>query len=126
MVSSVAGLGLRILGWQLAGIGLVALPIWWFDSQLALSIGVGGSIGFAAALYLVFVQVKHALQPARPASLLSLLTNWFIKTLLVLGLLMIALRSGYFRPLAVLLGLMMSLVLYWLAVVTQQTSARRE
>lgn len=126
MVSSIARLGVRILGWQLAGIGLLALPLWWYDGRLALSMSVGGGIGFAAALYLVFVQVKHALRPARPATLLSLLTNWFIKTLLVLGLLMIALRSGSFRPLAVLLGLMLSLVLYWLAVVTQQTSARRE
>ena len=126
MVSSVARLGLRILGWQLAGLSLLALPLWWLDGQLAPSVGVGGGIGLAAALYLVFVQVKHALQPARPANLLSLFTNWFIKTLLVLGLLMIALRSGLFRPLAVLLGLTMSLVLYWLAVVTQQTNTRRE
>lgn len=126
MVSSIARLGMRILGWQLAGIGLVALPLWWYDGQLAVSMSVGGGIGFAAALYLVFVQVKHALQPARAASLLSLLTNWLIKILLVLGLLLIVLRSGFFRPLAVLLGLTMSLVLYWLAVVTQQTGARRE
>lgn len=117
MLSSVARQALRILGWQLVGLLLLTVATGGlYGGRAARSVLAGGGIGMVATGYLVFVLIKHSLQPARPATVLSLFGNWFIKTLLVLGLLMIALRSGMLLPLAVLLGLVASLVIYWLAV----------
>ncbi|MGC3981129.1 MAG: hypothetical protein QM808_07725 [Steroidobacteraceae bacterium] len=118
MLNSIARQALRILGWQLAGLVLVAgLAAGLRGGPVARSILVGGGIGMVATGYLLFVLIKHSLQPARPATVLSLFGNWFVKTALVLGLLAIALRSSALIPPAVLFGLASTLVTYWLAVV---------
>lgn len=117
MLSSSARQGVRILVWQLVGMILftaVAGAI--FGARAGLSVLVGSGIGLLASAYLVFVLIKHGLQPARPATVLSLFGNWLIKTLLVLGLLMIALRSRALLPPALLLGLAANLLVYWLVV----------
>lgn len=85
--------------------------------RVGCSVLVGSSIGWAATAYIVFVLIKHSLRPARPATVLSLYGNWFVKTALVMGLLLVALRSKALLPPAILLGLFSSLVTYWLVVV---------
>ena len=122
MVSSTVRLGSRILGWQVVGTVLLFTPFWWIDARLARSVCVGGGIGIIASAYLVFVQFKHVLQPARPATVVTLFINWFVKTMLVLGLLMVAMRSSSFKPPALLLGLAMSLVCYWLAAIKRPSN----
>lgn len=117
MLNSVARQALRILGWQLLGlIVLTACAGWLYDWRVGRSVLTGSGIGWLATAYLVFVLIKHSLQPARPATVLSLYGNWLVKTALVVGLLLVALRSQALMPLAVLLGLFGSLTMYWLAV----------
>lgn len=117
MLNSVARQAVRILGWQMIGlILLTAAAAWLFGGRAARSVLIGAGIGLIAISYLVFVLIKHSLRPARPATVLSLFGNWFIKMGLVLGLLVIALRSGSLLPPAVLIGLSGSLVTYWLAM----------
>ncbi|MGE0114534.1 MAG: ATP synthase subunit I [Steroidobacteraceae bacterium] len=117
MLSSTARQALRILIWQLAGlILLTAVAGGLYGGRVGLSVMMGGGIGLIATSYLVFVLIKHDLRPARPATVLGLFANWFIKTALLLGLLTIALRSGSLLPPAVLAGLAVSLVIYWLSV----------
>ena len=88
-----------------------------YGARVGGSLLVGGAIGLLATSYLAFVMVKHALRPARPATVLGLFGNWFVKTAMVLGLLAVALRSERLVPPAVLAGLAGSLVCYWLAMV---------
>ncbi len=122
MFSSVARQAMRILGWQLASlIVLSATAAWCWDGRVGRSVGVGGGIGLIATSYLAFVLIKHALRPARPATVLSLFGNWFVKTGLVLGLLGVALRSTALVPPAILFGLACSLLAYWLAMMTGQS-----
>jgi F0F1-type ATP synthase assembly protein I len=120
-LSSIARQAIRILGWQLAGlIVLSGAAAWWWDGRVARSVGVGCGIGLIATGYLAFVAIKHALRPARPATVLSLFGNWFVKTGLVLGLLAVALRSAALVPPAILFGLASSMLAYWLAMMTVQ------
>jgi hypothetical protein len=86
-------------------------------ASLARSVLAGGGIGLVATGYLMFVLIKHSLRPARPATVLGLFGNWFIKTGLVLGLLVIALRAHGLQPAAVMMGLAGSLVSYWVSVI---------
>ena len=118
MLSSTVRQGVRILGWQLAGMILLTGLTWMYDGRIARSLLAGSGIGLLATSYLVFMQ------PARPASVLSFFANWFVKTLLVLGLLMIAMRSRSLVPAAILLGLALSLVMYWLAVMTRRSQKK--
>ncbi|MGD9842155.1 MAG: ATP synthase subunit I [Steroidobacteraceae bacterium] len=117
MLNSAMRQALRILGWQLAGLVLLAAgAAWFYHGQAVRSVLVGSGIGLVATGYLVFVLVKHSLQPTRPATVLSLFGNWFIKTGLVVALLVVALRSTALTPPAVLIGLVCSLAIYWLTV----------
>lgn len=117
MLNSVARQAVRILGWQMTGLILLwAVAAGLFDGRVARSVLVGAGIGLIATSYLVFVLIKHSLRPARPATLLSLFGNWFIKMGLVLGLLVIALRADSLLPPAVLTGLAGSLLTYWLTM----------
>jgi F0F1-type ATP synthase assembly protein I len=119
MLSLVARQAIRILGWQTASlIVLSALAAWGWDGRIARSVGVGSGIGLIATSYLAFVLIKHALRPARPAAVLSLFGNWFVKTALALGMLAVALRSTALVPPAVLFGLGCSMLAYWLAMMT--------
>jgi len=118
MLNSVARQAVRILGWQMTGlIVLWAVAAGLFDGRVGRSVLVGGGIVLVANSYLVFVLIKHSLRPARPVTVLGIFANWFFKTALVLGLLLIALRSRQLLPLGVLIGLFAGLVTYWLAVV---------
>ncbi len=118
MLSSAARQALRILAWQLLGLILsTACAGSLYGWRVGRSVLVGSGIGWAATAYIVFVLIKHSLQPARPATVLSLYGNWFVKTALVMGLLLVALRSKALLPPAILLGLFSSLATYWLAVV---------
>jgi F0F1-type ATP synthase assembly protein I len=119
MLSLVARQVMRILGWQLASlIVLSAVAAWCWDGRVGRSVGIGGGIGLIATSYLAFVTIKHSLHPARPATVLSLFGNWFVKTALALGLLAVALRSAALAPAAVLFGLAGSMLAYWLAMMT--------
>lgn len=117
MLNSVARQAVRILGWQMTGlIVLTAIAATLFGGRVGRSVLIGAGIGVIATSYLVFVLFKHSLRPARPATLLSLFGNWFIKMGLVLGLLAIALRADTLLPPAVLIGLTGSLLTYWLTM----------
>ena len=119
MLSLVARQAIRILGWQTASlIVLSAAAAWGWDGRIARSVGIGGGIGLITTSYLAFVLIKHALRPARPATILSLFGNWFVKTALALGMLAVALRSTALVPPAVLFGLAGSMLAYWLAMMT--------
>jgi F0F1-type ATP synthase assembly protein I len=119
MLSLVARQVMRILGWQLASLIVLSLAAaWCWGERVARSVGIGGGIGLIATGYLAFVLIKHALRPARPATVLSLFGNWFVKTGLVVGLLAVALKSAALLPPAVLFGLASSMLAYWLAVMT--------
>jgi hypothetical protein len=106
--------------------GMTLVAAVFFHKQVAWSVLAGCGIGLVATCYLVFVLVKHSLRPLRPATVLSLFGNWFIKTGLVLGLLVIALRSPALVPPVVLIGLAGSLVIYWLTVLLGGQDLRRE
>ena len=121
MLSSTALQALRILGWQLTGLMvLVLVAALTGGGVIARSVLAGGGIGIVATSYLVFVLIKHSLRPARPATVLSLFGNWLVKTALVLGLLVLALKIKGLMPLAVIGGLFGSLVMYWWSVIRTQ------
>jgi F0F1-type ATP synthase assembly protein I len=125
MLSSTARQALHILGWQLVGlILLVSAAVFIGGASVARSVLAGGGIGWVATSYLMFVLIKHSLRPARPATVLGLFGNWFIKTGLVLGLLVIALRTNGLQPAAVMMGLAGSLISYWLSVMRLQYPAQ--
>jgi len=109
---------LRILLWQVswtvssaAVAGLMSGRLW------AVSMLVGATIGLLATSYVLFVMIKHTLMVTKPATLFSVLLTWLIKTILVVGLLLIAFRSRMFLPPAVIFGLSGSFLAYWLAMV---------
>jgi len=62
------------------------------------------------------VMVRHVLNVTKPATLSTVLITWLIKTMLVIGLLLIAFRSSQLVPLAIMAGFVGSLVVYWLSV----------
>jgi hypothetical protein len=109
---------LRILMWQSGWMVLAAVISGLLISQRwGWSVLVGAGIGVVATAYLAFVMVKHVLNVTKPATLFTVLITWLIKVMLVVGLLLIALRSPVLAPLAVILGLGSSLAVYWLCVV---------
>jgi F0F1-type ATP synthase assembly protein I len=121
MLNSVARQAVRILGWQMTGlIVLTAVAATLYGGRVGRSVLIGAGIGLIATSYLVFVLIKHSLRPARPATVLSLFGNWFIKMGLVLGLLAIALRADSLLPPAVLTGLAGSMLTYWLTMLVKR------
>ncbi|MES1195897.1 MAG: hypothetical protein ABUL58_03035, partial [Steroidobacter sp.] len=62
------------------------------------------------------VMIRHVLNITKPATLFTVLSTWLIKTMLVVGLLLIAFRTPQLVPLAVMLGLIGSLMAYWCSV----------
>jgi F0F1-type ATP synthase assembly protein I len=112
---------LRILLWQVMGLLLmVSVAGFWQGPQIALAVLAGAMIGLVTTAYLVFVLIKHALQPVRPATVLSLFGNWLLKVLLTVGLLVVALRIRALAPGAILTGLAGSLLAYWLAMMIKR------
>ena len=108
----------RILIWQLGWTVLGAVIFGMLVSgRWAWSIAVGAGIGLLATAYVALVMIKHLLNVTKPATLFTVLITWLIKTMLVVGLLLLALRSHALVPLAVILGLSGSLVVYWFSVV---------
>ena len=107
----------RVLAWQfvwlLAGSVLALLLV---NRRAAWSMLAGSGIGLLGIAYVMLVMVKHSVQITRPATLFSVLITWLIKTILVVGLLLIALRSPVLTPLAIMLGLMGSFFVYWLCL----------
>jgi len=109
---------LRILLWQSSWMVASTLVMWLaIDKRWAGSMLAGAAIGLLANSYVLFVMIKHTLRVTRPATLFSVWLAWLIKTILVVGLLMIAFRSPMLLPLAVILGLFGSLLAYWLSMV---------
>jgi len=109
---------LRILMWQSGWVVLAAAAFGLLINQRwAWSVLAGAGIGLVATSYLVLVIVKHVLNVTRPATLFTVLITWLIKVMLVVGLLLIALRSPMLTPLPVILGLGGSLLAYWLCMV---------
>jgi hypothetical protein len=108
---------LRTLIWQ-SGWVLVSTAFVWslVNQRWAWSVMVGAGIGLLSTGYVLLVMVKHVLNVTKPATLFTVLITWLIKTMLVVGLLLIAFRSPRLVPLAVMIGLMGSLVAYWLSV----------
>lgn len=124
MLSSSARQGVRILLWQLVAMILLTVAVGVVAGiRAGFSVLVGSGISLLASMYLVFVLIKHGLQPVRPATVLSLFGNWLVKTLLVLGLLMIALRSPSILPPALLMGLAANLLVYWLVMMGRGSAA---
>ncbi len=108
---------LHILCWQLSWMVLSAAVMGLMDGRRwAYSILAGAGIGLLTTAYLLFVMIKHSLMPTKSATLFSVLFAWLIKTILAVGLLMVALRSRMLLPLAVILGLSGSLLAYWLSL----------
>jgi F0F1-type ATP synthase assembly protein I len=112
---------LRLLRWQFGWMvisGVAACLL--LGQRWAWSMATGAGIGLIATSYLVFVMVKHSLTVTKPATLFTLLLTWLIKTILVIVLLLIALRSPALLPLAVILGLSGGLGVYWLSLIVSR------
>lgn len=127
MQSAVVRQALRILLWQLAGLLLMVSGAGlWQGRQVALAVLAGALIGLVTTAYLVFVLIKHTLQPTRPATVLSLFGNWFLKVFLTMGLLMLVLRIKALPPGAILFGLAGSLLAYWLVMAMKQKTLHQQ
>ena len=108
---------LRVLAWQLSGAVLSgAMALLLVDARAAWSMLAGAGIGSLGLAYVMLVMLKHGVQITKPATLFSVLITWLIKTMLVMGLLLIAFRSSRLAPLAVMLGLLGSFFVYWLCL----------
>jgi len=112
----------RILIWQFGWVVVSALAFGLLiNRQWGWSVLTGAGIGLVATSYVVLVMVKHVLNVTKPATLFTVLITWLIKVMLVVGLLLIALRSPLLTPLAVILGLVGSLMAYWLSMILVST-----
>jgi len=120
---------LQIIGWQALGLLVMVLVATFWQGGFstasmagALGVLVGGAIGMAGTSYLLVVLIKRRLQPARPASVLTLFGSWLLKVMLTIALLALAMRSKVLAPGAVMCGLAGSLVVYWWVVMRLQAS----
>jgi len=109
---------LRILiwqvGWTVLATAALALLV---NRQWTWSVLTGAGIGLLTTSYLMLVMIRRVVNVTKPATLLTVLLTWLIKTTLVIGLLLIAFKSTALLPLAVILGLGGSLMVYWVSVV---------
>jgi len=116
----------RVLLWQgvwLVLATIVAALVW--GSRSAQSVLVGSGIGLLATAYLATVLIKRSMQIGKPPSVLGLFGNWFVKSALTVGLLIIALRSKSLSPLVVLTAWIGSLAAYWVCVVFSRANGAR-
>lgn len=126
MLNSVVRQISKVLLWQGAWLVLataVAALVW--GSRSAWSVLAGSGIGLAASAYLATVLIKRSMQIGKPPSVVGLFGNWFVKSALTVGLLMIALRSKALSPLFVLAAWFGSLAAYWLCVVLVRANGAR-
>jgi F0F1-type ATP synthase assembly protein I len=82
-------------------------------TQWALSALAGGGIGLVWTVYMALVLFKHSLTHGVRLSALSFFAGWLFKIVVTVSLLVIALRSRIFAPLALLVGLFSAMVAYW-------------
>jgi F0F1-type ATP synthase assembly protein I len=104
----------RILLWQALWIGaLTTIFAVTLGRQAALSALAGGGIGLVWTVYMALVLFKHSLTHGVRLSALSFFAGWLFKLIVTVSLLVIALRSGVFAPLWLLIGLFCAMVAYW-------------
>lgn len=116
----------RVLLWQgvwLVLATIVAALVW--GSRSARSVLVGSGIGLIATAYLATVLIKRSMQIGKRPSVVGLFGNWFVKSALTVGLLVIALRSKALSPLFVLTAWIGSLAAYWVCVVFSRANGAR-
>jgi F0F1-type ATP synthase assembly protein I len=77
------------------------------------SILAGGGIGLAWTAYMAFTLYRHSLDYGARLSAASIFKGWLIKIVMTIGLLVVAFRSGRLAPPAVLGGLFVAMVAYW-------------
>lgn len=108
---------LRIVLGQLGAVLViaVALALGW-NARAAGSALAGGCIGLAATAYLLVAMLRRRMRPGS-AGIGGVFFSWLVKSLLTIGLLLVALRSKAFVPPALLAGLFASLTGYWLSLV---------
>lgn len=114
VLATAARQSLQILAWQALWIGaLAAIFAVAFGTQWAVSALVGGGIGLVWTVYMALVLFKHSLTHGVRMSALSFFAGWLFKVVVTVSLLVIALRSRIFAPLALLAGLFGAMVAYW-------------
>ncbi len=114
VLAAAARQSLRILVWQALWIGvLAAIFAVTLGAQWAVSALVGGGIGLVWTVYMALVLFKHSLTRGVRMSALSFFAGWLFKVVVTVSLLVIALRSQRFAPLALLAGVFGAMVAYW-------------
>jgi F0F1-type ATP synthase assembly protein I len=114
VLAATARQSLRILVWQALWIGVLAtIFAVTLGTQWAVSALVGGGIGLVWTVYMALVLFKHSLTHGARMSALSFFAGWLFKVVVTVSLLVIALRSRMFAPLALLVGLFSAMVAYW-------------
>ena len=104
---------LRVLTIQLVALVLASgLALIW-GPQVALGVLVGALVGFIANVYLAFAMLGKPLLVGRFG---DVRVSWFIKVVLTLSLLAIAMRAKIAPPPALVAGLFATIVAQWLAV----------
>jgi F0F1-type ATP synthase assembly protein I len=114
VLAAAARQSLRILVWQALWIGaLVTIFAVTLGARAAVSALAGGAIGLVWTVYMALVLFKHSLTQGVRMSALSFFAGWLFKLVVTVSLLLIALRSGKFAPLWLLIGLFGAMVAYW-------------
>jgi ATP synthase protein I len=123
VLADAARQSLRILMWQAGAIvvfALVCSVVW--GVRAGASALAGGAIGLFWTAYMAWILFKHSLSHGARMSAFTFLAAWVIKLVMTVSLLFIAIRSRALLPLAVLAGLGMALVTYWVLMAFPQVT----
>ncbi|WP_168160119.1 ATP synthase subunit I [Steroidobacter denitrificans] len=119
LAATPTGQAIRILRWQVLGVGLsaaIAAILW--DAGIGRAVLAGGGIGAMPTVYVALALLRSSLSAgAAPVSVLRVFAGWVIKNVLTIALLVIAFRSRAFAPPALLGGVGVALAAYWLCMV---------
>lgn len=105
----------RILRWQAGWIVVAAAAgaaVW--GSRVGWSVLAGGGIGLIWTVYMALTLYRHSIAGGARLGVVSFLVAWLVKVALTISLLIIAFRSKALSPPAILGGLCVALVAYWL------------
>ena len=104
---------MRVLGLQAAALVLATLAGLFWGKHIALGVLIGAAIGLLANAYLAFALLGKPLLTGRFGDVRF---GWFVKVMLTIGLLWLAMRTRIAPPPAFIAGLFATMVAQWLAV----------
>ncbi len=114
-----SGQALRIALWQAASVaGLASASAAGWDARTGAGVLVGGVIAVLPTVYIALALLRSSVSGgAAPVGMHRVFVGWVIKNALTVALLVIAFRSRAFAPPALLAGVGVALVAYWLCMV---------